>query len=48
VEIANYYIKQQRSQLELLKESKIPYKIFNTSTHDYEKIAEEIKKLINI
>jgi thymidylate kinase len=46
-EIANYYIVQQKNQLRLLKQSKIPYKIFNTTNHDYQNIITEIKKLIN-
>lgn len=46
-EIAGYYIKQQRSQLELLEQSKLPYKIFNTTNHDYQKIADKIKSIIS-
>lgn len=44
-EIADYYIKQQRSQLELLKQSKLPYKVFNTTDHGYKNVAEELIKL---
>jgi thymidylate kinase len=47
-EIAKYYIKQQKSQLKLLEQSKLPSKIFDTTNHDYEKIAEEISKFVNI
>ena len=43
-EIADYYIKQQRRRLELLEQSKLPHKIFDTTNHEYEKIAEEIIK----
>ncbi len=45
-EIADYYIKQQRSQLKLLEQSKIPCKIFNTTAHDYKNIAGDILKTI--
>jgi thymidylate kinase len=41
-EIADYYIMQQRSQLLLLKESTLPYEIFDTTNHQYNKIAEKI------
>ena len=34
-EIATYYINQQRAQLELIKQSKLPYKVFNTTDHNY-------------
>jgi thymidylate kinase len=39
---ADYYISQQRSQLKLLKESTIPYKIFNTTGHDYKDVVKEL------
>jgi thymidylate kinase len=46
-EVADYYIKQQRRQLELIDQSKLPYVVFNTTKHNYTKIADEIKdKLI--
>lgn len=45
-EIASYYQKQQRSLLKLLKRSTIPYQIYNTNKRDYERITEEITKLI--
>ena len=41
-EIADYYIKQQRRQLELLEKSKLEYTVFNTTQHDYDQIAQEI------
>lgn len=41
-EIADYYINQQRKQLELLKRSKIPHKIFDTTSHDYVVVLEHI------
>jgi thymidylate kinase len=46
-ERALYYIEQQRNLLMLLKHSTIPYKIFDTTNHAYQKIAEEIIGLIN-
>ena len=39
---AAYYVDQQESQLELLKQSTLPYKIFDTSEHNYGKITKEI------
>jgi thymidylate kinase len=48
-EIARYYIDQQNSQLNLLKQSKIPYKIFETTDHNYKDIKDRIlKEVINI
>lgn len=41
-EIADYYISQQRNQLKLLSESKIEYKIYDTTNHNYEEIVEDI------
>lgn len=41
-EIAKYYIDQQNSQLELIKQSKIPYKIFDTTDHDYKRVEDVI------
>ena len=41
-EIANYYISQQRNQLRLLTDSKIEYKIYDTTNHNYEEIVEDI------
>lgn len=41
-EIADYYIKQQRNQKQLLNDSKIPYRICNTTSHDYEAVVREI------
>lgn len=41
-EQAAYYIHQQNSQLELLKQSILPYKIFDTTDHNYEDIARQI------
>jgi thymidylate kinase len=45
-QMTSYYVGQQRSQLELLKQSKLPYKIFDTSNHDYEAVTREILRLI--
>jgi len=41
-QIASYYIEQQRGQLELLEQSKLPYKIFDTTLHDYDAVTKEI------
>lgn len=41
-EIADYYIKQQLRQLELLDKSKLEYIILNTTHHDYDQAAQEI------
>lgn len=45
-EIAEYYINQQRNQKKLLVDSKIPYKIYNTSSHDYEAIVQDILTVV--
>ncbi|HSX18153.1 MAG TPA: hypothetical protein VLE51_02245 [Candidatus Saccharimonadales bacterium] len=45
-EQAIYYIAQQKSLLELLKQSTLPYKIFDTTNYGYESIAKEIIGLI--
>lgn len=47
-EIARDYIEQQRGLLYLVKQSKIPYKIFDTTKHNYGNIAEEILKIIRV
>lgn len=41
-EIAGYYIDQQRIQLNFLEHSKIPYKIFDTTNHDYAQVVDYI------
>lgn len=41
-EIAAYYISQQRNQLQLLKQSKLKSRVFNTTQHEYEAIAGHI------
>lgn len=46
-EIAQYYIDQQRNQLKLLEQSKLPYEIINTTEHGYEEVIKEIHKLVN-
>ncbi len=47
-EIAQYYIEQQRNQLQLLKQSIIPYTIFDTTNHDYTRIKNEIIKELKL
>lgn len=41
-EVAAYYADQQRHQLELLDQSKLKSRIFNTTHHDYPAIASQI------
>jgi thymidylate kinase len=43
-EIVNYYVNQQKSQLEILKQSRLPFKVFDTTNHDY---ASVVAYLIN-
>lgn len=47
-EIAEYYIGQQRSQLQLLEQSRLPHHTLDTTNHEYDKLAEEIKKIVNL
>ena len=46
-EIAQYYIDQQQNQLELLKQSGLPYKIIDTTKHNYVKVVNEICTLVD-
>jgi thymidylate kinase len=46
-QIASYYLEQQRGQLKLLEQSKLPYKILDTTNHDYEAVTREILNLDN-
>ncbi len=41
-EIAQYYIEQQRNQMSLLATSKLPYKIYDTTSHNYADITHDI------
>lgn len=41
-EIAKHYAAQQRNQMELLNQSKLKSRIFNTTHHDYNAIASQI------
>lgn len=45
-EIAQDYIDQQRGVLKLVKQSKLPYTVFDTTSNDYETITDEILKII--
>ena len=45
-EVAQDYIDQQRGLLKLVKQSKLPYTVFDTTDHDYGRITEEILKTI--
>ncbi len=44
-EVADYYIQQQRVQLQNLNASTLPYRIFNTTEHNYKDVIEEIRSL---
>lgn len=46
-EIAQYYIEQQKSQLQLLRQSAVPHIIFDTTTHNYAQVKGEIINLLN-
>jgi len=45
-EVAQEYITQQRGLLRLVKQSKLPCTVFNTTSHDYGTVTEEILKII--
>lgn len=45
-DIAKDYIGQQRGLLRLVKQSKIPYTIFDASSHDYGTVTENILEII--
>ena len=45
-EIAQYYIDQQRGLLKLVKQSKLPYTVFDMTSHNYGTITEEIIKIV--
>ncbi len=45
-QIAEYYSDQQSNQLELLKSSIIPYEIFDTTTHNYQEITENLVAIV--
>ncbi len=41
-EIADYYIDQQRNQIELLSTSSLPYLVCDTTDHDYAGVTQQI------
>lgn len=45
-QIAQYYIDQQHSQLELLKQSAIPYKVIDATDKGYEAIVNQLIDLL--
>ena len=47
-DVASYYIEQQRSLIELIRQSKIPYKIFDTTNHDYAGIVTYLQDFIKV
>jgi thymidylate kinase len=47
-DIADYYISQQRSQIDLLKTSNLPYLVCDTTNHDYEYIVQQILEKLQL
>ena len=47
-EIADYYISQQRNQIDLLNTSNLPHIVFDTTNHDYKKITQQILEKIQL
>ena len=47
-EIANYYISQQRKQLDLLNRSNLPTMVCDTSNHEYEEISQKILNRLHL
>lgn len=45
---AEYYIGQQEYQLKLLSQSKLPYEIYDTTDHNYSRIADEIVSVLGL
>ncbi len=45
-ERAKYYIDQQKHQLKLLERSTFPYKVINTTNHNYDRAVQEVLKSI--
>lgn len=43
--VAQYYVDQQRSQLKLLEQSLVPYKIIDTTDSNYKNAAKEVVDL---
>jgi thymidylate kinase len=43
-EVANYYIAQQRGLIKLLEQSKLSYKILETTSHNYDEVVEYLKR----
>jgi len=46
-ERARYYIDQQKYQLKLLERSTLPYKVIDTTNHNYKDIVNQIRRSIN-
>jgi len=47
-EIADYYISQQRNQIDLLNTSKLPHMVCNTTKHDYKEITQQILEKLQL
>ncbi|EKE10966.1 MAG: hypothetical protein ACD_15C00165G0003 [uncultured bacterium] len=45
-EIYQYYIEQQRKLFELLKQTSLEYKIYNTTNNDFDEIAKNILEFL--
>lgn len=45
-ERAQYYMEQQRNQINLLTKSKLPYKIYDTTAHNYEAVVQDIISIL--
>ena len=48
IEIADYYISQQRNQLKRLESSRLPYAVFDTTNHNYVEIADQIVRKLQL
>ena len=46
-ERAQYYIDQQKYQLGLLEHSILPYRVLNTTNHDYSAVVKEVLSVID-
>lgn len=45
-EVADYYIQQQRNQLQLLQKSTLAYRICNTTYHNYQDVIRQINSYL--
>jgi thymidylate kinase len=47
-EVASYYVNQQKSQQELLKQSKLPFRVFDTTNHDYQSVVSYLVNFLGV